>query len=165
MRRGQFGLWILEHRNHINRNTTQHSIITDHRLFNYEFDWDMVETLNEEHILGKRLLSKIIYIIRKNSFTLQSDTECLKYKYALINHRAYLRHLYPSPSRLLCLCSIFLSFVYIKYINCIILATIIRTFLTVVLSISLHSSSLLNFDESPCFYYLIIAFFFTSIFL
>ncbi|KMQ83530.1 hypothetical protein RF55_19764 [Lasius niger] len=41
---------INEHKNHIRRNTTQHSV-TDHRLENHEFAWDKVEVLDEERIL------------------------------------------------------------------------------------------------------------------
>lgn len=43
------------------RNTTNHSIITDHRLsFNYEFKWDEVEILDKEPVLNKQLISEMI---------------------------------------------------------------------------------------------------------
>ena len=71
-----------EHRNHINRNTSQRSVITDHRLTNHEFDWENVKILDEEPILIKRLLSEMIYIKRqKNSINLQTDTEQLEQIY------------------------------------------------------------------------------------
>lgn len=44
---------IAEHRNHINRNISQSSVITDHRLTNHDFEWDNVEVLGEEPFLGK----------------------------------------------------------------------------------------------------------------
>jgi len=35
-----------EHRNHINRNTIQHSVITEHRIeYNHEFDWNDIKIL------------------------------------------------------------------------------------------------------------------------
>ena len=38
---------ISEHRNHINRNTIQHSVITQHRMdVFHEFDWDNVHILD-----------------------------------------------------------------------------------------------------------------------
>lgn len=73
---------IAEHRNHISRNTNQHSVITDHRLTNHEFAWDEVEILDEERIYGKRLVSEMIFIKRQtNSLNLQSDTEGLHHAY------------------------------------------------------------------------------------
>jgi len=73
---------ISEHRNHINRNTTQYSVITDHRLLNHEFDWNCVEILDEEPILGKRLVSEMIHIkLQKNSINLENDTERLDHIY------------------------------------------------------------------------------------
>jgi len=70
---------ISEHKNHINRNTTTHFVITEHRLnFFHEFDWDNVEILDKEWFLIKRLISEMIYIKRQNNrLNLQSDTECL----------------------------------------------------------------------------------------
>jgi len=70
---------ITEHRNHINRNTTTQSVITEHRInLSHEFNWDNVEILDKEQFLSKRLISEMIYIKRqKNSLNLQSDTECL----------------------------------------------------------------------------------------
>ena len=56
-----------EHRAHINRNTAQSSVITDHRLLNHEFDWDNVEILDEERILKKRLMSEMIFINRQKT--------------------------------------------------------------------------------------------------
>ena len=76
---------IDEHKKHINKNSTQKSVITDHRLNNHEFDWDNVKILDEEPILRKRLLSEMICIKRqKNSLNLQTDTECLDYGFANI---------------------------------------------------------------------------------
>ncbi|XP_029674796.1 uncharacterized protein LOC115242551 [Formica exsecta] len=72
---------IAEHKNHIRKNTAQHSVITDHRLNNHEFAWDEVEVLDEERN-GKRLMSEVIFITRQtNSLNLQSDTENLHHAY------------------------------------------------------------------------------------
>jgi len=70
---------ISKHRNHINRNTTTQSVITEHRInFLHEFNWDGVEILDRERFLSKRLILEMIYIKRqKNSLNLQSDTEHL----------------------------------------------------------------------------------------
>jgi len=39
---------VVEHRNHIRRDTAQVSVITDHRLqSNHEFGWDSVRRRNE----------------------------------------------------------------------------------------------------------------------
>ncbi|XP_018365761.1 PREDICTED: uncharacterized protein LOC108762979 [Trachymyrmex cornetzi] len=74
---------IAEHRNHINWNSTQRSVITEHRLeFSHEFDWNGIEILDEERILNKRLTSEMIHIKRqKNSLNLQTDTERLNSAY------------------------------------------------------------------------------------
>jgi len=54
---------IVEHRNHIKRNTSTHSVITDHRIISeHDFDWDNVEILNAERNLNKRLISEMINI-------------------------------------------------------------------------------------------------------
>jgi len=53
---------IGEHRNHIRRNSTQNSVITDRLQFKHEFDWDDVEVLDEEKNYKKRFISEIIHI-------------------------------------------------------------------------------------------------------
>ncbi|KYM95437.1 hypothetical protein ALC62_13865, partial [Cyphomyrmex costatus] len=54
---------ISEHRNHINRNTQQNSVITNHRLqFSHDFNWDNIKILDKEISLNKRLISEMIYI-------------------------------------------------------------------------------------------------------
>jgi len=54
---------IVEHRNHIKRNKSTYSVITDHRIiFDHEFDWDNVEILDVERNLNKRLISEMINI-------------------------------------------------------------------------------------------------------
>src|SRR5436190_52460 len=76
---------LAEHRNHINRNTSQSSVITDHRLSNHEFDWDEVVVLDNEKVLGKRLISEMIFIHRQsNSLNKQQDTENLNNAYRQI---------------------------------------------------------------------------------
>jgi len=46
---------IAEHRNHMKRNTSTHSVITDHRIMSdHDFDWDNVEILDVERNLNKR---------------------------------------------------------------------------------------------------------------
>ncbi|KYN14550.1 hypothetical protein ALC57_13247, partial [Trachymyrmex cornetzi] len=74
---------ISEHRNHINRNTDQRSVITEHRLeHTHDFDWDSVRILDQEQILNKRLISEMIFIRnQKNGLNIQSDTESLTKAY------------------------------------------------------------------------------------
>ncbi|KYQ59837.1 hypothetical protein ALC60_01222, partial [Trachymyrmex zeteki] len=57
---------ISEHRNHINRNTSQ-NIITEHRIeHNHDFDWDNVRILEEERSYN-RLISEEIFINKQNT--------------------------------------------------------------------------------------------------
>ena len=67
---------IVEHRNYINRNTTNKSVITDHRIeFNHDFYWENVQTLDYEIFLNKRLISKKAHILmQKNDLNLRSDS-------------------------------------------------------------------------------------------
>jgi len=55
---------LSEHRNHINRNITSKSVITEHRIeHNHDFDSNnLVRVLDEERSYNKRLISKAIYI-------------------------------------------------------------------------------------------------------
>ena len=70
---------INEHNNHINWNTTQHSVITKHRISHqHDFDWENVKILDKEKVLNKRLISEAIYIKQqKQSLNLQNDTHSL----------------------------------------------------------------------------------------
>jgi len=70
---------ISEHRNHINRNSNQSSVITNHRRhFNHEFDWNNVKVLDEETNYKKRLISEMIHIKKqKHGLNSQNDTELL----------------------------------------------------------------------------------------
>jgi len=74
---------ISEHKNPILRNTSTHSVITEHRLqFNHDFDWEDVEILDVERNFNKRLISEMINIkCQKNGINLQSDIEALDYVY------------------------------------------------------------------------------------
>ena len=57
----------------------------DHRLINYEFEWNEVEVLDSKPILGKRLISEMIFIQRqKNSLNKQQDTDGLNVAYRQI---------------------------------------------------------------------------------
>jgi len=68
-----------EHRNHIRRNSTQFSVITDHRLRSqHEFDWDNVRVLDQESNYNKRLISEMIHIKKqKQGLKAQTDTALL----------------------------------------------------------------------------------------
>jgi len=70
---------IGEHRNHINRNSNQLSVITNHRQnFNHDFDWNNVKVLDEETNYKKRLISEMIHIKKqKHGLNSQNDTELL----------------------------------------------------------------------------------------
>ncbi|KAM0728324.1 hypothetical protein ACS0PU_005106 [Formica fusca] len=75
----QLNTRITEHKNHIRRNASNHSVITDHRIdFDHNFDWEGVRILDTEPQLRRRLISEILYIKRqKNGLNLQMDTENL----------------------------------------------------------------------------------------
>ncbi|KYN24384.1 hypothetical protein ALC57_04021 [Trachymyrmex cornetzi] len=64
-----------EYKNHINRNTSQTSVITEHKLqTSHDFDWDNIKILNKENNWNKRLLSEMIYIKKqKHGLNLQND--------------------------------------------------------------------------------------------
>jgi len=70
---------VNEHRNHARRNTTQNSVITDHRSnFRHEFNWDNVKILDEEMNYNKRLISEMIFIKKqKQGLNAQMDTALL----------------------------------------------------------------------------------------
>lgn len=70
---------IFKHRNHIGRNTSQISVITDHRAcFSYEFDWVNIRVLDKKAHYNKRLISEMLHIKRQsNGLNLQKDTELL----------------------------------------------------------------------------------------
>jgi len=53
----------IEYKNHIRRNTTQISVITEHRLkHSHEFDWNNKVILDEEIHFNKKLISEMIHI-------------------------------------------------------------------------------------------------------
>ncbi|EFN63803.1 hypothetical protein EAG_12795, partial [Camponotus floridanus] len=57
-----------EHKKNINKNTTNRSVITKHRLnFNHKFKWDEVKILDRETYYYKRLISETIYIKRQRN--------------------------------------------------------------------------------------------------
>ncbi|KYN22564.1 hypothetical protein ALC57_05036, partial [Trachymyrmex cornetzi] len=74
---------LAEHRNHINRNSNNQSVITEHRIeFDHDFDWENVAVLDEERSLNKRLISECLHILmQKNSLNLRSDTEGVHLNY------------------------------------------------------------------------------------
>jgi len=53
---------IDEHRSHIQRNTNQSFVITEHLEFLHDFNWDDVENLDEEIHYNKRIISEMIHI-------------------------------------------------------------------------------------------------------
>jgi len=70
---------VNEHKNHIRRNSTQFSVITDHRQKSkHEFDWDNVKILDLESNYNKRLISEMIHIKKqKDGLNAQTDTALL----------------------------------------------------------------------------------------
>lgn len=75
---------IFEHRNHICRNTSQLSVITNHILeTNHKFDSDGIEILDNEILLDKKLVTEMLFIKKqKNGLNLQSNTEGLPHAFA-----------------------------------------------------------------------------------
>jgi len=74
---------ITEHKNHINRNTYQTSVITEHRISaSHEFNWDNINILDEKRELKKRLISEMIFIYKqKHGLNLQNDTKSFNFLY------------------------------------------------------------------------------------
>jgi len=70
---------INEHRSRINRNSSQHSVITEHRVnTGHDFNWNGVKIVDEEKSLNKRLVSVMIFIYKqKQSLNLQRDMKLL----------------------------------------------------------------------------------------
>jgi len=77
---------ISEHRNHIRRNSSTTSVITNHRVHhNHEFDWNKVEILDVERFYYKRIIAEVIHIKRQiGGINLQTDTEGLDRRYITI---------------------------------------------------------------------------------
>ncbi|KYM97837.1 hypothetical protein ALC62_11470 [Cyphomyrmex costatus] len=75
---------VNEHRNHIRRNTSSKSVITDHRLdHSHEFNWNNVNILDCESFYHKRLISEMLYIkTQSNGLNLKTDTDGLDRSYA-----------------------------------------------------------------------------------
>ncbi|XP_071579118.1 uncharacterized protein [Temnothorax nylanderi] len=80
---------IREHRNHINWNTPNHSVITEHRVeCNHDFDWKNVEILDHESYYYKRSVSEMICIKRQaKGLNLQTDAEGLPDTYLSVIER------------------------------------------------------------------------------
>jgi len=74
---------ISVHKNHISRNTSTHSVITEYKLqFGHDFDWEGAEILDVERNFNKRLISEMINIkSQKNGINLQTDIEVLDWAY------------------------------------------------------------------------------------
>jgi len=79
----QLKMRIYEYKNYISRNTSTHSVITEHRLqFKHDFDWEEDEILNMKRNFNKRLISEMINIkFQKNGINLQIDIEALDRAY------------------------------------------------------------------------------------
>jgi len=79
---------IMEHKNHIQWNTSIRSIIIDHRLQeDHEFDWENIAILDEEFQYKKRLVSEMLHIRRQiHRFNLRTDMErFLKIYFSIID--------------------------------------------------------------------------------
>jgi len=74
---------IAEHRNHIKRNTSTHSVIIDHRIISdHDFDWDNADILDVERNLNKSFISEMIHIkCQSKGSNLQMDTDFLDQAY------------------------------------------------------------------------------------
>ncbi|KYN27812.1 hypothetical protein ALC57_02877 [Trachymyrmex cornetzi] len=74
---------LAEHRNHINWNSNNQSVITEHRIeFDHDFDWENVAILDEKRPLNKWLISECLHILmQQNSLNLRSDTEGVHHNY------------------------------------------------------------------------------------
>lgn len=77
---------IKEHKQHINKDTQQTSVITDHRLnYTHDFDWEHIMILDEEPNYFKRLISEAIHIKKQiRPLNLQQDTEIFNDMYSTV---------------------------------------------------------------------------------
>jgi hypothetical protein len=76
---------IKEHRANINRASSSHSVITEHRLTGHDFVWNNVHILDEEPSYIKRQISEMLHIKQqKNDINLQDDTRLLDNSYLSI---------------------------------------------------------------------------------
>ena len=68
---------LIKHRNYINRNSNNQSVITEHQIeFKHDFDWENIAILDEECFFNKRLISECLHILMQhNNLNLRSDTE------------------------------------------------------------------------------------------
>lgn len=75
-----------EHRNQINRNVENQSVITIHRnSTGHEFDWQNIKILDLEKSYSKRCVSEMIHIkLQKNPINVMSDTDRLKPYFTLL---------------------------------------------------------------------------------
>jgi len=79
---------IIEHRNHIKRNTNTPSVITEHGIeYGHDFNWDCVKIMDKEPFWNKRIISEMLHISKQiKSLNLQSDTNSLHDSYfSIIN--------------------------------------------------------------------------------
>jgi len=75
---------ITEHRNQINRNSFNKTVITEHRLC-HDFDWNNVKILDQEIFYWKQIISEMLNIcLQKNALNCQTDTEFLDSTYTAI---------------------------------------------------------------------------------
>ncbi|KYN13623.1 hypothetical protein ALC57_14185 [Trachymyrmex cornetzi] len=73
---------LSEHKKHIHSKTSTHSVITEHRLQNHDFDWQNVEILDVKNYHNKRLILEMMHINRQtNGLNLQHDTIGLNHAY------------------------------------------------------------------------------------
>jgi len=77
------------HKKDITRKTSNHSVITKHRLdSNHDFDWENPIILDKEKQYYRRLISEMINIkTQNNTINLQSNTELLQQSYFKILNR------------------------------------------------------------------------------
>jgi len=82
---------IAEHKKDINKKTSYHSVITEHRIeYDHKFDWENPKILDIEQHYHKRLISEMMNIkTQKKTINLQSDTECLQYAYIEILNKIH----------------------------------------------------------------------------
>jgi len=77
---------ITEHRNQINSNSPNKTVITEHRLrHNHDFGWTNVKILDRETFYWKKIISEILNIrLQNNALNCQTDIEYLDNTYTVI---------------------------------------------------------------------------------
>ena len=72
---------VEEHRKNLGRKCNHHNVLSDHRkeYADHDFDWYNVEILHSESFTGKREFMEMLYINREGTYSINLQTDLVKY--------------------------------------------------------------------------------------